>query len=175
MNRNLAHIVNGILLLILFGGSILVFSSLPDQIPVHMELDGTVDRWADRSWLEWLSLPLVALGVTALMYISGLFIGRVPPHLVNIPSREKFVDLSPERRAMVMDLIRTSLYWVNVATLVIFLLVHIGMYQAAFGRPSTGYTIAALVISFGIIPFISLTMIVKVDAKVKSTRPPLVQ
>lgn len=175
MNTNLGHIANGILLLVLLGGSMLVFGSLPEQIPMHMGLDGTVDRWEARSWLGWLSLPLVGLAVTALTYTGAMFMRRIPPRLINIPTREKFVDLSPERQAMVLDLIRSSLYWVNVAMLIIFVLVQIGMYQAAFGRPSTGYTIGALVISFGLIPFISFALIIKVDTKVKATRPPLVR
>lgn len=172
MNRHLVHIVNGILLLVLIGGSILVFNELPERIPGHMGLDGVVDRWEDRSWFGWLSLPLVGAGITLLTYIPVQFLGRFP-HLINIPTKEKFADLSPERQAMVLRLIRTSLYWVNAATLFTFLLVHIGMYQAAFGRPSVGYTIAALVISFGLIPFISLALIIRVDAKVRATRPPV--
>lgn len=169
MNR-LAHMINGILLAGLVVGSIAVYDNLPAQIPVHMGLDGKVDGWEARTLLSWLSLPLVAAGMTVLLYIIARLMDRYP-HLVNLPGRERFRELSPERRDAVMRVLRAGLYRTAAAQLAMFILIQMGIYQAATGDTAGGYLLAALLIGLAGIPCIALVLVIKVDATVRATRP----
>ena len=56
----------------------LVWPTLPSIVPQHMGLDGTVDRWGDRS--SFLALPIVAT-----LLFTGLSVLSRFPHLFNFP------------------------------------------------------------------------------------------
>src|ERR1700761_2707872 len=54
-----------------------VYSSMPDQVPMHYGLDGTVDRFGNKSEFIWFQALL--LGVGLLVYMLLRFLQSIDP------------------------------------------------------------------------------------------------
>lgn len=71
------------------------YSTLPEQIPTHLDLGGEVTRSVPRSLGRWLLLPLVALATHGLLVgVRAVLPGR--PDLFNFPEKERLLRL-PKR------------------------------------------------------------------------------
>lgn len=165
----MAHIANALLLLILIGGSIAAWDTLPDRIPVHMGLNGVPDRWEDRSFFSWFALPMIGIAIVALMYFLADLIIR-KPHLINLPNKKEFLAMSPERQAPVMEMIRTWLYWMATWPGGMLLLVQYAMYRAAHGESSVAYGIIAMTLGVVIVPLFSAVFIARVQSRLNAIR-----
>lgn len=53
------------------------YDSLPDKIPMHFNIMGEVDRWADKSLGVVLELPMMQLFITGIMYFTYKSMGWV--------------------------------------------------------------------------------------------------
>ena len=56
-----------IMLIITFLGGVLVYPSLPEKIPIHWNISGQIDQYANKSFFSAFMLPLVASGIWLLM------------------------------------------------------------------------------------------------------------
>lgn len=126
------HLLNAVILAWIWAFSTLRWSALPEEIPVHFTLWGEADRWAAKSWGNWLQVPLVALGMTVLFYATARLSARYPGH-VNIPGRVSMRELLPERRRPILDLVRELLFRIAALLNVQWLLVQMGVYGVAIG------------------------------------------
>src|SRR6202012_4364804 len=54
-----------------------IYDSLPQRVPVHYGLNGTIDRYGNKS--EFLTTVWILLGVAALVYLLLRFIGSIDP------------------------------------------------------------------------------------------------
>ena len=59
----LTHGLNAALSLLLVGGSLWVFPTLPARVPRHFGLGGTADAYWDATLLHWMALPAIAIVV----------------------------------------------------------------------------------------------------------------
>jgi len=50
-----------------------VYPRLPDQIPVHWNIAGEIDRWSDTSFMSVFQLPLMSLGLYVLFMVMPYF------------------------------------------------------------------------------------------------------
>ena len=55
----------------------IIFPALPQTVPVHYGLNGTVDRYGSRA--EFLIGPLIMIGVSALVYLLLKFLPAIDP------------------------------------------------------------------------------------------------
>ncbi|HWZ02486.1 MAG TPA: SdpI family protein [Mucilaginibacter sp.] len=55
----------------------IIFPTLPQTVPVHYGLNGTVDRYGSRN--EFLIGPLILIGVSALVYLLLKFLPAIDP------------------------------------------------------------------------------------------------
>jgi uncharacterized membrane protein len=55
----------------------IIFPALPQTVPVHYGLNGTVDRYGSRA--EFLIGPLILIGVSALVYLLLKFLPAIDP------------------------------------------------------------------------------------------------
>lgn len=98
--------------------AISAWPELPERIPMHYDLAGNPDRWADRSLLGWFGVPLLGtvLGVLLGLLLPRWTVGmaaRNSPWL-NVPNKRAFVRLSEPARVravqpMVLGLVRIAL------------------------------------------------------------------
>jgi len=138
--HRLPHLVNGLLLLLLFGGSLWGYPFLPESIPTGTS-PGTV-HYAAKTILHWLTGPLVALGMTALLYAMNRSEAmRVPlSPFVNFGNRATYEQLSTPHKQVIARLLRTGIYWICTLLLLTFAWVQTEFYRIAI-RPAEASTI----------------------------------
>ena len=113
---------------------------LPDRFPVHFDLAGQPDRFADGSSLEFFLLPGLSLVLTALLLGITRWIDRLAsdhPEWINVPNKERFLALRPEQRRLAMHPARSALSWIAVHLNGLFLYILIGTERVANGAWST--------------------------------------
>lgn len=110
------------------------YAALPARVPVHFGISGAPDRWGSKSEL----LVLVALiwGLTILIYIFVLAVPRLgrKPQLLNLPDKEKFLKLSPERQAPFWELLQEFMAGMAVSVNLIFYLIIQGTLRIVDGK-----------------------------------------
>ena len=120
------------------------YGSLPERIPVHFGLDGTADRWEDRSLGSWL-LPALGLALAALFdAIARWSVQNPQKQTINLPQSADLMALPVERRVPVLRRSAAMLYAVGAVVLVAFALIQVGSYAEAFGRPSQAWVMAGV-------------------------------
>ena len=129
--------------------AILVLPSVPERIPLHFGLSGQPDRWADGDPVTWLLLPMVS-AFTAFVIWGSTRLALRQPHLWNVPDRDRFLRMTPQERAPVIDSLLRFLGWTALAVTALFAVLHVGVYRVAVGN-ATGldgvdWVILALVI-----------------------------
>lgn len=124
------RLLNLLLLGALFSGSMMVYPSLPDRFPRHFDVSGRPDAWADRSVLAWLALPLVCVGLAALLEVASRLSVR-NPHLWNVPDKKRFLALTPEERAPIVRRLQDFMGLVAVASTLLIGVVQAAIYHAA--------------------------------------------
>ena len=127
----LVHVVNGVLLLLLFGGSLWVYPTLPEQIPRHFGLYGQADAYWQATLVHWLLLPVVALVSAVALYGPAGIVRAVPSSWINVPNQAQYDALPPVKKRAVMSLVQRALYWMTTATLVVFLAVQGSVFYVA--------------------------------------------
>jgi len=129
----LHHVANGLVVLVLFGFSLVTYVGLPDRFPVHFDGAGRPDGWMDKSWLAWLALPLTALGMWAIMALSAKAVdwGRRHPKYLSIPNKEKFLALPPEKQEPVWREMKAIVHWMAVPVNAMMLYAQVSIHHMA--------------------------------------------
>ncbi|MBN2497668.1 MAG: DUF1648 domain-containing protein [Deltaproteobacteria bacterium] len=131
-----AHLANAIAIAALFAFGLATYDGLPARIPAHFDASGAPDRWVDKSLLSWLALPLVALGLSALIYGAARIFdwARKHPRFLNLPDKERFLALPPERQAPLWQRGRNLMYWIALPVNGMILYGHWATWAQATGR-----------------------------------------
>ncbi|MBO6574973.1 MAG: DUF1648 domain-containing protein [Rhodothermales bacterium] len=132
MDRSLYHAGNLLLLALLVGGSVFVFDTLPERVPIHYGIDGTPDRWTERSWFAWMLIPGLAVLLTGMMYGLARFMRRHPDH-INTPDPKRYQQLSAEQKQTVVDQQMGMMWGITLAMNLMFVAIQWGGYQASIG------------------------------------------
>lgn len=119
--HRLPHLVNGLLLLLLFGKSLWGDPSLSEQIPTASK-PGTV-HYEDKTALHWLTGPLFALGMTVFLYAMNRSEAMTVPlfPLVNFGNRDTYAQLSTPHKRIIARWLRTGMYWTGTLVLLMFI------------------------------------------------------
>lgn len=125
-------VLHGAVLVLFWTQALWLWPRLPARIPVHFGAGGTPDRWAGTTLLSWFLLPLVGTGLSALLWGIGRWSVTVP-RLWNIPQKERFLALSTEARAPIMNTLRGFMDGMAVAMLVLFDVIQWWTYRTAMG------------------------------------------
>ncbi len=108
-------------LLLLLGVVQLVwyFPELPLKVATNFGANGDANGWSTRN--DFATIYIVTLGGTALVFfLIYLFIPRIPPRLISIPSRDYW--LAPERKDRTLALVARRLLIMGNGTLCFVLL-----------------------------------------------------
>ncbi|HLV26418.1 MAG TPA: DUF1648 domain-containing protein [Gemmatimonadales bacterium] len=140
------------------GASILLWPSLPEKLPVHFGASGAPDAWADRSLFSWFGLPMIGLAMVLLMYaLSRIRVGG-SLDLWNIPEKDRFLRLTPDQQAPLVERLRRVPLLCGVLTTVMFMALHVGVYQAATGRSSGLPWYSMVVIGVSIVGILAMSI-----------------
>ena len=113
-----------------------VYPQLPAKIPVHFDLYGRPDRWSERTMLGWMTLPIIATIMAIFFQGLGMLIpviGRHSPGWINVPQRDKFLSLPPEKQFLVLSKTTELLHVFTIEMLVVLLWVQWSTAQVALG------------------------------------------
>jgi uncharacterized membrane protein len=110
------------------------YPGLPDRIPVHFGLSGAPDRWGAKS--EIFIIVGVMWGLTLLFYALTLAMPRMArnPQYLNIPNKEAFLKLPPERQAIFFDLLREFMTGMTASINLVFFMISGAMLRVIEGK-----------------------------------------
>lgn len=111
--------------------AVVAWFTLPPKIPTHFGATGKADAWATTSIVFWFSLVAISAGLSVMIYFLT---SPTAKSTWNIGEKERFLKLTPEQQAPVIELMRifgaASALCVNA----VFVTLHLGMYLAANGH-----------------------------------------
>ena len=111
--------------------AVVVWFTLPPRIPTHFGAGGNADAWAETSTYFWFGLVAASVGTSLMIHFITLPTNR---NFWNIGEKKRFLQLTPEQQAPVLELMRifgaASALCVNV----VFLTLHFGIYLTAGGH-----------------------------------------
>jgi uncharacterized membrane protein len=130
-------VIAGALIAALFIVSVVVYGELPARIPQHFGIDGTPDRWVDRSIVSWLLLPIISLMLSGFVVLIASFLPR-DLKLLNVPNKERLLALPKHRQAVVATMVRNTMHWIVVIVLLLFSGIQTEVFLSARTGESTG-------------------------------------
>lgn len=138
--------LNLLLLSLLFIGSGIAWPYLPERIPVHFGAGGEVNRWSDTSFFSWFALPVIA--VLLILFVHGAvdFAARRPKWL-NVPDKDDFLRLPPERQHMVVQAMKESMEPTLLHLTLTFCVIQYTIYRAALGADPKPYLAIVLALA----------------------------
>ncbi|MFW6078986.1 MAG: DUF1648 domain-containing protein [Gemmatimonadota bacterium] len=153
------------LLAALIVAGIVVWPELPDRLPVHFSPDGTPDRWEDRGFGSWFTIPLVAVGLNLLVY-GAAALGSRNVRLLNIPDKERLLRLPPDGQRAVPARVREGLQALALSVTIVFCLVQIANYRAAYGLDATAEFIGIITLSAIGSPLLAIALLYRVQREI---------
>jgi uncharacterized membrane protein len=97
------------------------YSSLPDIIPIHFNLEGQPDGWGGK----WATVVILIISIV--LYASMTLISRYP-HLFNYP-----VKVTAENAERQYQLARTLVVWMKTQVILLFFLIQWSILETARG------------------------------------------
>jgi hypothetical protein len=138
-------------LLALAGGSVWAYQSLPARYPIHFDLAGRPDRWAEKGPWIWAGLPALALLLAVLLPLT-LRLARKAPALLNIPRKDLYLDLPPGARERVLERVGTFLEATALLTTLLLGAMQAAIWHAArTGSASTTALLGGTVVWTGVV------------------------
>lgn len=129
-STTLFHTKNAVLLLLIWGGSLWAYELLPASMPGHFNVLGHVSYRTETTAVRWFLLPSVALALAGLMYGMATLLPRFPG-LMNVPDPKAFAQLTPKRKAIIVQLTQDILYGITVLMLLVLGVLQLGIYSVA--------------------------------------------
>lgn len=135
-SHRLVHALNGISLLGLFGYALATYGDLPERFPIHFDGAGNPNGWTDKGWGTWLAMPLVAVGMTLIMYLSGQVVGwaRKHPKLLSLPYKDKFLALPAKVQEPIWREMKALVYWLALPMNLLMFYVQVALHHSATGQ-----------------------------------------
>lgn len=158
MTRGL-HLLNGLLLAALVGGSLFVYPELPERIPLHFGADGQADRWGDRTLLSWMALPLIGLATAALMTGVGIMLPR-NPKWINMPDKDRLLQLPDYLQRWVIEGVAVTLQATTFVTLTMFAVIQYGSWLTAASGDGSSMVTTGVIIGLAVLPLVTVVMLV---------------
>lgn len=151
-------------LVVLWSLALWLWPSLPERLPMHFDLQGTPDRYEQRSPTAWFLLPGLAT------VLAGAFAWLLPPwllrlarhnsHLLKVPDRNRFRALPTEGRVRALAPTVAMLRLLAAEITLLFAYVLLGTHAVATGAasrlsslPILLATVAIAATALGSIPF----------------------
>ncbi len=130
--RRILHVLNGVLLLLLVGGSVWMYGQLPDQVPAHFNASGAADRWVETSAGSWFLIALIGVGLAVSLYGLAWWIGQRQGQ-VNMVNQRTYDALSEAGQAKVKAVLVDFMYVLCAMVLLLLGALQSGAFQVAMG------------------------------------------
>lgn len=109
---------------------ILLYPQLPDRVAIHFNARGEADAWSDNPFFAWFGIPAIAT-VTVLLLIGIGKLSAKTPHMWNVPEKKRFLALTPEARAPIIEELSGVMDFASLYTIAVCMVVQLGIYENA--------------------------------------------
>jgi uncharacterized membrane protein len=122
--------------------AVLLWLDMPERYPVHMDLSGSPNRWAEGPGM-WVLL----VAITTISFIKSHLFQRYlfddpDSFLINVPHKARFKELPTERKVPVIRRANRMLGLVNTGMLLIFICILLVIHHTAHNPESWATAIA---------------------------------
>jgi len=143
-------------------GSVAGWFLLPERIPIHFGFSGEADAWTRTALWSWFLLPAVALAThVSMRWIEGRVEDR--PELVNLPAKERFLELDREARRPVVREVEALLQEADLLSLVVYACVQLGIWLTATGDSGRAVVLTGLVVAGGLLPALLFRRVIRMQ------------
>lgn len=133
MSARAVDVIHAVLLALYWAACIVLWAALPERVPHHFGLGGQPTSWTRTSPLSWFGLP--AMAVAMWLFVRGMMrLSETNPTLWNIPEKQRFLELTPARRAPALAALRAAMAWVALLVTLTFAAIQVAIYETATGR-----------------------------------------
>jgi uncharacterized membrane protein len=153
------HALNALLLVALWGFTVVRYGQLPEQIPAHIGPSG-VTRWARRESGIWFMLPILGTFHASLMYLLSSLADSGASGM-NTPQKQRLLALSREWQRYAMQPMRGFMFGMATWLLTLMLFVQYELQRVAVaaqtGDPATGrvvYVTVVMTAGVGLLAFL---------------------
>ena len=115
---------------------VIVFTKLPDRIPMHFNVRGQADGWSDNPIVAWFALPVLATVSVGFIYVLSN-LARRTPHLWNVPKKKEFLALREDQRAPIIERMMVVIDVTGLYVVVLMWVMQYGIYRTSF-EPTAG-------------------------------------
>ena len=132
-SAGVAFRLDAALLVLMWIGAVVAWSTLPESFPIHFDLRGRPDSWARRDGgglVLWLLLPALATGTSILLRLVTRW-AAPNPALWNVPRKKEFLALTDAQREPIVEIMTRMLAWVCVCTTILIGLMIYGIWLEA--------------------------------------------
>lgn len=152
--------VHVLLMLGVIGYALFSFSSLPEKYAAHFDMQGNVDRWAEKGNWEYWVVPAAAVAAGSLLLLAL----RYPRHF-NYPQKEQVKRWPAWRRVPVYEKLGELLMIVAILVDVIFAAVLVAIVHSSGGEMN----ISCLGVLFATLamPVVAIVYLVKISRLVE--------
>ncbi len=153
MPRTIIYSLNLLIIIALFVFSIIVYPDLPSKIPSHINFKGEADSFANKTLLFWMLIPILSLILLLIIrWISNLMDKK--PGWINLPNKQKYLELSENMRANVNQYLKTFILILIFMMNVILFEVQLMLYQASMSVEKQADTLNTYLLMFFAVIFI---------------------
>lgn len=118
--------------------AVMWFDRLPGRIPVHFNGSGVPDRLVEKTWLAWLTLPIIAtalsLGIVLTTGPLMSYLARHKPGLINMPDQERWMRLNPDARSRALGSLADAMKFECVVIVGLFIWILESSARVAVGQ-----------------------------------------
>jgi hypothetical protein len=157
------HALNALLLVGLWGYSLLMAGRLPDPDTLAVGA-GPLTRWIGDGGGFWWIGPILGTIHAGFMYALAPVV-RVSPHGIGVPHKRRLLALGPADQAYALQPLRAFLYALAAWLLALMWLLQLQMYVAAGGAEAAAAQAAALfvvVLAFTLLPAAGVVVLLRV-------------
>lgn len=125
------------------------YADLPARIPTHFDASGAPDAFAPKTLFMWFRLPLAFTVITGIFVAMAATIPTLAARytrFLNVPDKQKFVNLPLEARIRVLEPMRDLSLMMPIPLLVLGMLMAWAGAQRMVGREAPFSPIVILVV-----------------------------
>ena len=134
--RRSVRTAGGLLILIILSHAIFAavsFSRLPEEIPLHFDGAGDVDRAGPADATNWFAILVASMSGALFIGLAVFAVPRISPKNLSIPKKKLFLQLDRQAQARHLRLVSFHVLVLGVTMCGAFFLLHVAIALMAHG------------------------------------------
>jgi uncharacterized membrane protein len=107
------------------------YQELPDKIPTHFNFEGKIDKWSQKTPVNFYALPLIQTFIFLMLWFFSNF-----PKLFNFPQKERVLKLSQSSREIIYEVLKEFMMIISLVINIMFFYILRAIYFSALHQKS---------------------------------------